>query len=300
MGVTRVHTTESTAADTWLIRGSNRVGRWCLYVLIAFPIIDFAFRNDFGRIGAAFGMVWLELLFVLMLIVAIIRWRRGLRPQFFHWQRFLVWFLLYTVALFLTSFQDYGQALQGLSMDDFNLLFVFFIPFLVGPEDVRPMLHAAAVTAVLIAIHGWYQYAVKTPIPASWVDPGEHVRTRVFSIIASPNELGAYMALNIPLLIGLGLAEQNRWRKWFYRLGTLCCIGTFLFTFTRGAWMALMFSMIIMSILVERRFLIVIAILCAVGFFMPAIHHRITDLMSPVYWIKTEGSLGRLAAGMTA
>jgi O-antigen ligase len=164
----------------------------------------------------------------------------------------------------------------------------------VGPEDARPLLHAVAVIEVLIAVHALFQYAVKVPIPANWVDAGEHVRTRVFSVIASPNELGANMGLNIPLLMGLGLYERDKWRKWFYRVGVVCCFGALLCTFTRGAWASLFLALVVMAVLVERRFLIPLAVLCVAAFFVPAIHHRITDLFSPVYWSKTTSHLGRL------
>jgi O-antigen ligase len=291
-------TMRTQTTDEGIALRNHRLAKWSMYALIAFPIVDFALRHDMGKVGI--GLIWDKVIFAILALTALVRWRRGIRPAFFRWQRFGLWFVVYAAALCLSSFQDFGLAFAGLQIDVYYLLFAFLIPFVVGPEDVRPLLHAAAVVAILIAIHALYQYAVKVPIPANWVDVGEHVRTRAFSVIASPNELGAYMALNIPLLTGLGLYERDKWRKWFYRVGVVCCAGAFLCTFTRGAWISLFLALVVMAVLVERRFLILIAVFCVAGFFVPAIHHRITDLFSPIYWLKSTTQFGRLQRWLMA
>jgi len=88
--------------------------------------------------------------------------------------------------------------------------------------------------------------------------------------------------------------DTDKWRKWAYRLGLVPCVMTLLFTFTRAAWLSLGLSVILMAIIFERRLLLFLVMFLGISFFIPAIHHRITDLFSPVYWIKS-AQAGRIA-----
>lgn len=268
----------------------NRVVKWSVYALTAFPLVDYALRQFVHPVG----VIWDKLVFLILLTVMAFRYTYGFRPARFVWQKFAVYFFVFGFALMLANLSQPMVAIEGYRIDVYYIFFTFLMPFVVGPKDVEKVLYAGAAFAVLVAIHGVYQYITKAPIPASWVDVGENVRTRVYSVLISPNELGSYMALMIPIIVGLAVYETDRWRKWVYRLGLIPCAMTLLFTFSRAAWLSLGLSVVIMAIVFERRLLIVLAIAIVVAFFVPAIHHRITDLFSPVYWIKS-AQAGRIA-----
>lgn len=274
----------------------NRYARWCVYALVAFPVIDYGLRLPHIH---PIGVIWDKVVLLILLVIAIRRFLAGQRPDWFIWQRYAGWYILFTFALMFADMGHPFLAIQGFRSDVYYMLFPFLLPFVVVPRDVIKLLHISVSIAILIAIHGVYQYITKAPIPAMWVDVNEHVRTRVFSVLQSPNELGSYMALMIPITLGLFMYETHRWRKWWYGIGMFFCAATLLFTFTRGAWIAFGLSILLMSIIFERRLLIVLLIFAVIGYFLPPIHHRIADLLSPVYWLKS-AQAGRIARWLQA
>lgn len=262
----------------------SRLSRWSLYALTAFPIVDFALRlNHIHPIG----VIWDKVVLVILAVLALTRWLRGYRPPSFRWYRYAGWFIGYALALMFAGLAHPLVAVQGFRIDVYYILYAFLIPFVISPKDVPKLLHSIATVMILIAVHAVFQYIIKVPNPHTWPDVGETVRARVFSVMQSPNELGSYMGLAIPMTLGLYLYENNRWRKGLYLFGVVICLAAFLLTFTRAAWISLVLAILIMSILFERRFLIVLVVFGVVAFFLPPIHHRIADLFSPVYWIKS-------------
>lgn len=268
---------------------SSRLIRWSLYALTAFPIVDFGLRMPHVH---PIGMIWDKLVLLVLAVYALIRWLKGYRAPKLRWRRYAGWFIVYAMALMFVGLSHPLTAVQGFRNDVYYILFGLLIPFVVGPKDVPKLLHAVAMTMILIAVDGVFQYVIKVPNPHSWQDMNEHL-TRVFSVLESPNELGSYMALATPFLFGLALYETNRWRKTFYWFGVVFAVMTLLLTFTRGAWFGLAAAVLIMAVIFERRLLLVLIVLGVVAFFLPPIHHRVADLFSPVYWIKSSQS-GRI------
>ncbi|WP_054971369.1 O-antigen ligase family protein [Alicyclobacillus ferrooxydans] len=283
------------AVSGWVRTNSNshpsledsRLSRWSLYALTAFPLVDFALRMQHIH---PLGVIWDKVVMLVLVVLAVMRWADGYRQQPFHWQRYAGWFIVYALALMFSGLSHPLTSLQGFRIDVYYILYAFLIPFVVGPKDVPKLLHAVALVMILVAVHGVFQYVIKVPNPHSWQDLGESLRTRVFSVMQSPNELGSYMALATPFLFGLFLYETDRWRKAIYLFGIVFAVMTLFLTFTRGAWFALAIAVLIMATLFERRLLIVLVVLGIAAFFLPAIHHRIADLFSPVYWIKSSQS----------
>jgi len=268
----------------------SRLARMCILLLMAFPIIDFALRLPGIH---PLGLVWDKFVLVALFAVAVTEFMKGYRPVWLPWHRFAGWYLIFGLALMFAGMGDPLVALQGYRIDIYYMLYALLIPFVLKPEDVPDILHFGACVAILIAVHGVYQYITKAPIPGNFVDSSEHVRTRVYSVLESPNELGAYMALLTPIVAGLSFYERERRRKWLYGIGAVLCAATLVFTLTRAAWVSLAIAILIVSFLFERRLLLVLLILAVVAFFLPPIHHRIADLLSPVYWMKATQS-GRI------
>lgn len=256
--------------------------RWSMYLLMAFPIVDYALRQL--PVIHFVGSVWYILIFFILTAITLKRVVAGQKLRWFNWHKMAGWYMLYGLTLVFTGIAHPIIALEGYRADIFYILYTFLLPMILEPEDVIKLLHIASSVAILIGVDGIYQYIVATPIPSGWVSPSEHVRTRVFSVITSPNELGSYMALMIPLMVGLALYEKNRWRKWMYGIGAVVCFATQLFTFDRGSLLALVASIGLVSVVFQRRLLLVVLAVAAIAFFIPAIHHRFTDLLSPQYW----------------
>ncbi|MFD1674741.1 O-antigen ligase family protein [Alicyclobacillus fodiniaquatilis] len=274
---------------------ASGLAKWCIYLLLAFPIVDYTLRTFVHPIGS----IWDKLMLLLLSLIALTRYIRGQREIPFGWAKFAGWFILYCFGLLMVGLGHPSVAFDGFRFDVYYILFGLLMPFIMNREDVPKFFHLAASVAILVAVDGIFQYIMKAPIPGSWVDVTESVRTRVFSVFLSPNELGAYMELMTPIIFGLFMVEKVRIRRWIYGIGSLCCFLTLLFTFTRGAWMGFFVGVVFVAVLYQRRLLILIAVVAVIGFFLPPIHHRIMDVFSPVYMLKAAQG-GRLLRWMDA
>ncbi|MCL6593760.1 MAG: O-antigen ligase domain-containing protein, partial [Alicyclobacillus sp.] len=218
-------TGQAPATPAW-VRGrtgisQSRWGRICLYAWMCFPWVDFALREKGIH---PLGVIWDKVVLLILVVLAGMRYMAGVRPARRVWHRYAGWFLLYGLGLMFAGLAQPLLSVQGYRIDVYYILYAFLLPFVVAPEDVPQLLHLGALTASLVALHGVLQYLLAVPIPSSWVDVHEHVRTRVFSILQSPNELGSYMALSAPLLAGLALYERDARRRWLYSLGAVLCV----------------------------------------------------------------------------
>ena len=60
---------------------------------------------------------------------------------------------------------------------------------------------AFVIVTGVMAMHGVFQYIIGVEMPAGWVDQNEAgVRTRVFSILTSPNVFGSLLTLATPIV----------------------------------------------------------------------------------------------------
>lgn len=273
-----------------------QLAKWCTYALVGFPIIDYALRMS---VWHEIGSIWDKVVLFILALIALNRYIRGHRPAPFGWSKYAGWYILYCFALMLTGLGNPTVAFDGFKIDIYYILFGLLLPFIVEPEDVPYFIYGAVGVSILIGVDGVFQYVGKVPIPAGWVDVNEHVRTRVFSVLKSPAELGANMEMMIPIIFGLLLVDKHRIRKWVYGVGGLCCLGALLFTYDRGSWMGFGIAMLFIGVFYERRLLIVLILVMVFGFFFPPIHHRIMDLFNPVYMIKSSQG-GRIIRWQTA
>ncbi len=257
--------------------------RWSMIALTAFPLIDYALRRFVPPVGS----IWDKIVLLILLAIAGFRYLCGERPVSTTWSKFAGYFLMYGLALVLGNFALTLLTIAGYRIDVYYIIFGLLIPFVVGPNDVEKLLYAISSLAILIGLDGVFQYIAKTPIPSSWFDVGEHLRTRVFSVLISCNELGAYMALMIPIIGAFMIYDTDRRRKWLFGLGLVPCVLTVLFTYSRAAWFSLGLSILIMALMFKKRLLIVLVFLLSGLFFIPTIHHRIIDLFSPIYWTES-------------
>jgi O-antigen ligase len=123
----------------------------------------------------------------------------------------------------------------------------------------RVVLWSLVGVAALVALYGVYQYIIKVPIPPQWVDQAElGVRTRVFSFIGSPNILGSYLVLTIPIAVALFQTTKAIRPRIILSGCLLLMLACLVFTFSRGAWLAFAVAAIIYALLQDRRILILL------------------------------------------
>lgn len=135
-----------------------------------------------------------------------------------------------------------------------------------------------------VSIHGILQYILGVPIPSSWVSQAEvGVRTRVFSIIGSPNIMGSFCVMIAPLTASYAYRVKTLAAKILLWTCTMLICLACLLTFSRGAWLGMAVAVLVFSILRDRRLIGLLIIAVGVAVFIPEVTNRITFLFTPEF-----------------
>lgn len=262
-------------------------------LLMLYPAIDYILRNKLPI--PVLGSFWDDLtLFALLFSTGIgLIFNRHERTSRISGSIGLL--ILMGIAYTVLDLTDFGVNLEGFRAV-FQYMLVFFAGFYLvrDNDDVSFLLTVGLTLGALMALYGIYQYVTAAPMPARWINAGESLRTRAFSITTSPNVLGSQMALLTPIAMGFAAAEKS-WAKrilWALAAGLmgLCLV----FTFSRGAWLAFAGALAVIGVLYDRRLLIAgIVAAVLVMIFVPAVSTRITSMFTPEYLEKSAGS-GRI------
>jgi len=195
----------------------------------------------------------------------------------------LMLFIAVGILLVAVVSPKIGPAIDGWrAVCQFMFWFFILTRLIENDEDFKVLYFTICTMATAIALHGIYQYITKAPMPAQWVAQAEAgVRTRVYSIIGSPNVMGAFLVMTAPMLASCAYYTKKLWLKCIlWGITGILCLAT-LFTFSRGAWFGLTIAVVLFSILVDRKLLIIAgAAILAVIFCVPEISNRIAFLFT--------------------
>ncbi len=266
-----------------------------LYILVAYPFTDFVIRNTVGGLAGN----WDELFFVgltLLLVLDFFYNHEGRQYVVSPLNTAILVFLAVMTGCWFAVSPDRKIGLEGLRAVCEYIFWFFLVLKLCDSDKLAKRLCICLFIVIsLMAVHGIYQYIVAVPMPSSWVDHNEAgVRTRVYSILTSPNVLGDLMTLTAPIGAGLFLEEKNKLKKAAYAIGTLCIIATLAFTFSRGAWLGFVGAVLVFVMFYDARYLIPVCVLGLLAVFLvPEIGNRISYMLSPEY-IESSMNGGRL------
>ena len=147
-----------------------------------------------------------------------------------------------------------------------GLLRVAFILFAVvlgnavsNRRQLDTLIFLMVLAGTAVAAYGILQYIFRWGYQsAAWVDSDmfSGIEFRVPSTLENPNMLGQYFLLAIPL----GGAKLLSSREWGARIFYLCCCGLMcvcmLLTFSRGAWLALLFAGLVFVLFLNPRLIL--------------------------------------------
>lgn len=286
--------TVTGTVDAPQARGESRTIE--LYLVVLYAGLDWLFRQ--GGLSFMQG-IWDELLFIAIVGLWILR--MGVN----QWQPrrsvMLLPFILYLsimVFLLMVNSPDNMVALEGMRvMVQYVLWFFIAYHLLRSRNQARSLVDVFLLMAVIIALIGIAQYITGVEMPAEWVDQAEQgIRTRVFSIIGSPNILGSLMVLAMSMAYAMYYGSEQWFKKMVYAGVFLVFALCLVFTFSRGAWLAVILSVLLLGLWVDKRILILMVLVALLTpTLMPSVYHRISYMMSPEYLVSSErgGRLGR-------
>ena len=274
---------------------------WGLYILSGYAVVDYALRT----FVSAFAGVWDEAFFLGLVCLCLWKWavhNRDCKGVVFSPMDIPIFgFIATMVFVYLVNSPDPVIALEGL-----RVIIQYVLWYYVAVRLVKNKRKAVAVSKVfalilgVMALHGIFQFIIGVEMPAGWVDQNEAgVRTRVYSILTSPNIFGSLLTLGAPISLGIAFGEKRRVKQLIYFGIAAAMMMSLLFTFSRGAWIGFAVAFAVYVLIKDKRLLIpgiIAAVLVVIA--VPSVGNRITYMLSPEY---IESSLrgGRLVRWIT-
>lgn len=279
----------------WLFAGG--VTEILLTVLGLYAGVDWLLRDVLAV--PVLSSLWDELL---MVFCAMWLLREKSRPQTIAEPRttvlgyFILFFLAIGVFLIGMVSPFLSVSIAGYRAECQYLLWYFIVIRLLRDDrDAKRLYATFLVIAILIALHGVYQYIVAVPIPSNWTDEAEQsVRTRVFSIFSSPNIMADYMVLFAPMCAALAYHAK----KTSHKLLAWCAAGVLcvacLFTMSRGGWMAMAVAIVVFALLIDRRLLALLVVAGVCSLSLPFVASRLGYLFTDAF-VESTNRAGRSA-----
>ncbi len=270
-------------------------------IIVAFYIvIDYGLRTFVPSLAGVWDELLMVCLFMLWFLKLIIH-RKEPSYKFTPMDVPIIIYFSANILVLLVNSPDFKIAIEGIRANVEYLIWYFLVIMLLKKErDIQFFCNALIIVAAGIAIHGIYQYITGAEMPANWVDSAEAgIKTRVYSIIGSPNILGSLMTLVTPMTLSFALAEKRILKKLIYVVLAGLMILCLFLTYSRGAWIGFAVAMAVFVWIRDKRlFVPAIILMVAVVIFVPSISDRITYMLSPDY---TASSLraGRLVRWLT-
>lgn len=258
----------------------------CLYLAVAYSFIDFLLRK-FGPVAFLAG-VWDELFLIFILGAAIIKclYHGEFRYRITNLDIPIALFVAISLFLLLYNSPEMRIGIEGFRVI-VQYIFWYFatVNLLRTKKHVKLLLMTFVGIISLMAFHGIYQYIIGVEIPSTWIDQAEvGVRTRVFSILTSPNILGSLMVLCAPISLGFAYGEKAWFKKLIYLLCSFAMLLCLVFTFSRGAWISFAGAIVVFGLLRDRRIIALFAIGGIMVFiFVPSVANRLLYMLSPTY-----------------
>lgn len=234
----------------WLFKGSvfTNTWFWCLLPVMLAPLMPTM---------AVLGMTAVS---YCSLLLALVRSR----------ERKLVWtpvnrYIILYAAVYMAGTVFSVNLRASLRPGLLTAAFILFSVVLINAVDSRARLDAVLTAMVLAAaaVSAWgiLQYLFRFGYQSeAWVDSDmfSTIQFRVASTLDNPNMLGQYLILAIPI----GGAKLLSARSWTGRAFYLVCCALMclcmILTFSRGAWLGLLFAGAVFFILLNPRLMLLI------------------------------------------
>ena len=178
--------------------------------------------------------------------------------------------LVLPTLLFLTSLalsvvvaQDGQRAIFTLAATVFSLALSLLVPqLLTRVEDLKPLLAVLGVTTLIAVLFGLYQFLgdlAGLPVRLTGLIPGYtkivfgFPRIQAFS--QEPLYFGNFLLLPLSLGVALLTLPKLPWRRWLLMIGLTLSILAFIFTLSRGAFLGLAASLLILLLSLGQKLL---------------------------------------------
>jgi O-antigen ligase len=182
------------------------------------------------------------------------QWRELFSFHFFEWAFFFFCFIG-AVSAYLTGVSLGAIIFQLRAFIITYLLFYSVKRLQITKEEVRSFLWTTFVVAIIICLHGLVEKLSLRSwlLPEAWASLPLSAtnKIRIYGLIGNPNVLAIY--LSFVLFLGYYLRNFVAGKmRWLMNVSLILFFGVFLFTFSRGTWIAVIFGLAIYLVLTKN------------------------------------------------
>lgn len=180
-------------------------------------------------------------------------------------------FALCLIFYGVTSFTPL-KSTQIAALECCFILGYFLVLWLIDTKQtVRAMVFFCCAAAFVCGLIGLYQY-LSGDVNTTWTDTDlfSTLQLRVYSTFENPNVYGEYLLLVVPLAAVMTYIDKKPLMKLFYGGTTLLLLINLALTYSRGCYLALIFTFFLMICWGARQLLIFVPfVLAAMPFMLP-------------------------------
>ncbi len=172
-----------------------------------------------------------------------------------------VWVLLFIVVIAISAITSISleESINiALVMIAFAMAYFIIINTVETKKQFKAILYMFVIAAGISAIYGIQQYIFGDVYSQAWLDEDmfEDIKMRVYSTFENPNVYGEYLILAIPIAASLFWTEKGFWKKTLLLGITGITLLAMVLTFSRGCWLGILFSLAVLAVIIDRRFII--------------------------------------------
>lgn len=270
-----------------------------IYVIALYVYVDKSIRIFAGPLSG----IWDELFF--LVIIAFFIYSRIIHNQRYIYSAMdlpIAFFALVFLLLVFINSPDFAVAIEGFRVVVQHVMWYFLaLQLMRRRETIHRTLWTFIVGIGLLGFHGIYQYLTKAPMLGNWVDSGETLTTRAYSIIDSPNAFASLLVLFIPIGFAMFIVHKDVLLKIVALIFTFAMGVSLIVTFSRAAWIAAFLSIIVFFVFIAKKMILMIAALVFAALFnINGIYSRFSYMFTPEYMVKSSngGRVFRYAFGL--
>lgn len=183
--------------------------------------------------------------------------------------------LIFGILIWLSGVISSGgrESLESALISCFLLLGYFLVVNTMRTEKwLIRCVTALVSSATIVSLYGIYQYFAGK-LNVQWLDTSyfTDIRGRVVSLFENSNVLAFYLVMVFPLSIALISKVRTKKEKFLCLLASLSMLLCIVFTWSRGAWVALIAGMVLFFIIYSRRTLKYLLFGCFAIPFLPLV-----------------------------
>lgn len=185
------------------------------------------------------------------------------------------WVLLFILVVIISAATSISLAESrniAMLVTAFILSYFAIINIVENKKQFKFILYVFTLAATISAVIGLYQYVFGDVYSQAWLDSSmfEDIKMRVYSTFENPNVYGEYLILAIPIIASLFWTEKGFTKKAFLFVELGITMLALVLTFSRGCWLGIIFSLAILAVIIDRRFILLgVLILCLLPFILP-------------------------------